>query len=123
MQLLFTERIHPDTAQRLNDSGFLNDFEAYRKQAHKILGGDQYFAKPHHLVDYAATESTSLFRFLLMGSSPDEMVFKYFNQTFNSKKWFSMFGKLGGIIAGATILAQFFFGRMKTPAQQKQEVK
>ena len=122
MQLLFTEKIHPDTAHRLNDSGFLNDFEEYRKMAHKILGGDQYFAKPHHLVDYAATESTSLFRFLLMGSSPDEMVFKYFNQTFNSKKWFSMFGKLGGIIAGATILAQFFFGKMKTP-QRKQEVK
>jgi hypothetical protein len=122
MQLLFTEKVHPDTAQRLYDSGFLSDFEAYRKQAHKILGGDQYFAKPHHLVDYAATESTSLFRFLLMGSSPDEMVFKYFNQTFNSKKWFSMFGKLGGIIAGATILAQFFFGKMKAP-EKKQEVK
>lgn len=124
MQLMFGDAIHPDTLQRLEDSGFTNDFKQYREQSLHILGSDPYFAKPHHLVDFKPTESTSLFRFLLTGSATDEMAYKYFNQTFNGKTWFSMFGKLGAVLAAGTILAQFFFGRMKNPkTQPQQEVK
>lgn len=118
MKLMYQEQIHPDTEARLKDSGLLSDFNHYRSQAFEILGGDEYFAKAHHIVGFKSTKSTSLYRFLLMGAASDEMTYKYFNNMFNSKKWFSMFGKLGAVLAGITIGAQFFFGKMKLPQQQ-----
>ena len=124
MKLMFQEDLHKDTLEKIGTSGFLEDFKKYRHQVFEILGGDQYFIKPNHIVGAAPTESTSLFRFLLMGSASDEMAYKHFNQVFNSKKWFNMFGKVGAGLAAATILAQFFFGHMKKPAsQQTKEVK
>ena len=123
MRLMFSGELHPDTYNRLKDSGFLDDFKRYRQKSFEILGGDENFAKPHHLVGYAPTKSTSLFKFLLTGCASDELAYKHFNQTFNSKKWFSMFGKLGAVLAGVTIASQFFFGKMKNPAPSKKEVK
>lgn len=122
MKLMFQEDLHKDTLDKIGSSGFLEDFKKYRNQVFEILGGDQYFIKPNHIVGAAPKESTSLLRFLLMGSASDEMAFKHFNQVFNSKKWFNMFGKVGAGLAGATILSQFFFGHMKkvTPKQAKE---
>ena len=48
-----------------------------------------------------------------MGCSPDEMFNKLFNNTYNSKKWFSMVGKLGAGLIGVTLISQFFFGKTK----------
>lgn len=123
MKLMFGGEIHPDTKARLENSGFLSDFEHYRKQSFEVLGGDQYFVKPNHIVGMAPYESSSLFRFLLTGSASDEMAYKYFNQKFNSGKWFSMFGKLGAALVGVTLVSQFFFGHMKNPKKQSKEVK
>jgi hypothetical protein len=123
MKLMYKEDIHPDTVVRLTNSGLLDDFKNYRTQAFEVLGGDEYFAKSHHLVGFAPNKSTSLFRFLLMGAASDEMAYKHFNNVFNSKKWFSMFGKLGAALVAVTVGAQFFFGRMKLPKNHTQEVK
>lgn len=124
MKLMFGEDLHKDTLDKIGSSGFLEDFKKYRSQVFEILGGDEYFVKPSHIVGDKPYPSTSLKRFLLMGSASDEMAYKYFNQVFNGKKWFNMFGKVGAVLAGATVLVQFFFGHMKNPAPQKtKEVK
>ncbi|MBQ8458736.1 hypothetical protein IJ541_01385 [bacterium] len=123
MKLMNDGDIHPATRAKIKDSAFLSDFEHYRRQVLEVLGCDEYFVKPNHKVDGKTVWSTSLERFLLTGSAGDEMAYKYFNQTFNSKKWFSMFGKLGAGLVGVTLLAQFFFGRMKKPEAKSKEVK
>jgi len=120
MKLMFDGDVHSETLARIKDSPFIEDFRNYRRQVLSILGGDFNFAKPGHLVDGRVVESTSLTRFLLMGAASDEMAFKYFNQTFNSGKWFATFGKLGLGLAGVTLLSQFFFGRMKNPEVKKE---
>lgn len=121
MKLMFGGEPHIDTRTRIQDS-ILSEFQNYRRQALEVFGGDKYFVKPSFLVDGKQVSTSSWSKFLLMGSSPNEMFFKRANQSFNSGKWFSLFGKLGAALAGVTLLAQFFFGRMKDP-QKDQEVK
>lgn len=112
MKLMFGERVHPDTLSALGNSLFEGDFLDYRAKALSIFGGDQYFVKPSFVVD-GVTQNSSWVKFLTMGSSPNEMFHKWANQSFNSGKWFSMFGKLGAGLVAVTLVSQFFFGRMK----------
>lgn len=121
MKIMFGGEPHIDTRTRIQDS-ILSEFLDYRRQALDVFGGDKYFVKPSFLVDGKNVVTSSWNKFLLMGSSPNEMFFKRANHSFNSGKWFSVFGKLGAALAGVTLLAQFFFGRMKNP-QRGQEVK
>ncbi len=120
MKLMFGGDVHPVTHAKLKDAIFFKDFMNYREQALNILGGDYCFTRPNCLVNGKNVESSSLLRFLLLGSSPDEMILKMANQKHNSSKWFSMFGKLGAGLIGVTLIAQFFFGRMKTPQPAKE---
>ena len=112
MKLMFGERVHPDTLSALGNSLFESDFLDYRAKALSIFGGEQYFVKPSFVVD-GVTQNSSWVKFLTMGSSPNEMFHKWANQSFNSGKWFSMFGKLGAGLVAVTLISQFFFGRMK----------
>ncbi len=120
MKLMFGGDVHPVTHSKLKDAIFFKDFMNYREQALKILGGDYCFTRPNCLVNGKRVDSTSQFRFLLMGAAPDEIILKMANQKFNSGKWFSLFGKLGAGLVGVTLLAQLFFGRMKTPKPAKE---
>ena len=113
MKLMFDGEIHPDIAEKLKNPSLLEDFMRYREDALKFIGGDKYFAKMYHLVNGQEHQSSSLFKFILMGCSPDEMFNKLFNNTYNSKKWFSMVGKLGAGLIGVTLISQFFFGKTK----------
>lgn len=119
MKLMYDGDLHPDTMNKIKDSVFFEDFLNYRKSVLHYLGGDKYFAKPNHLVN-GAVDSTSELKFLLMGSAPDEMFTKLCKQSFNSKKWFKMFGSFGAGLLGFTVLSQFFIGRMKVPKPQKE---
>ena len=120
MKLMFGGDVHPVTHSKLKDAIFFKDFMNYREQALKILGGDYCFTRPNCLVNGKRVDSTSQFRFLLMGAAPDEIILKMANQKFNSGKWFSLFGKLGAGLVGVTLLTQLFFGRMKTPKPAKE---
>ena len=115
MKLMFGGEIHPDIVEKIKNPSLLEDFMRYREDALKYIGGDKYFAKLYHLVDGQEHASSSLFKFILMGCAPDEMFNKLFNNTYNSKKWFSMVGKLGAGLIGVTLVSQFFFGRTKDP--------
>ncbi len=114
MKLMFDGEIHPDIIEKIKNPSLLEDFMRYREDALKYIGGDKYFAKLYHTID-GHHESSSLFKFILMGCSPDEMFNRLFNNTFNSKKWFSMVGKLGAGLIGVTLISQFFFGKTKDP--------
>lgn len=120
MKLLYGEDIHPDTYEKIKNSGFLEEFRRYRKDFLEIFGGYDYFPKPNFKVNDKEVKSTSIRQFILNGCTPTEMANKAFNNMFNSNKWFSMFGKLGIGLVGVTLLSQFFIGRMKAPKINKE---
>lgn len=120
MKLMYDGDIHPDTLATIKDSVFFEDFMNYRRSVLDYLGGDRYFAKPNHLVNGRAVDSSSEFKFLLMGCAPDQMFTKLCRQKFNSDVWLKTFGKLGGAVLGVTVLSQFLMGRMKAPKVSKE---
>ena len=120
MKLMYDGDLHPDTVNKIKDSVIMEDFMNYRRAVLSYLGGDKYFAKPNHLVNGQEVKSSSELKFLLMGCAPDEMFTKLCKQSFNSNKWFKMFGSLGAGLVGVTVLSQFFMGRMKTPKVKKE---
>ena len=115
MKFMFEENVHPDTYERIKNSGFLEEFMRYRKEVLDINGGYDNFAKPNFKVNGRTVKTPSIIQFTLNGCPPTEMVYKWFNNMYNSNKWFSVFGKLGAGLIGVTLISQFFIGKMKAP--------
>ena len=111
MRLMYGDRLSPKTKSKIENSMFYKNFEQYRNELLSYLGGDEYFIKKNHKVA-GGKESSTEFRFNLLGSATDDMFAKLFKQKFNSKTWLSMFGGLGAALLGITVLSQFFMGRM-----------
>ena len=113
MHLLVGDTMHNDTQSALKSKNLLEKLNQYRKDVMEILGGEKYFIKPEHIAT-VERESTSDQRFLLAGIS-EEMFTKKAQQMFNSKTWLKMFGRFFAGLLTVTVLAQFFFGRVKLP--------
>ena len=113
MHLMFGDTMHNDTQSALKSKNLLDRLNQYRKDVTEILGGEKYFIKPEHIAT-VERESTSDQRFLLSGIS-EEMFTKKAQQMFNSKTWLKMFGRFFAGLLTVTVLAQFFFGRVKLP--------
>ncbi len=114
MRLMFEDGMHPDTMNILKNSGIADEVGTYRSRILEILGGDKYFAKPYHVIGEAKTTGSDI-KFLLTGIATDELFYKRGQQLYNNKKWLKIFGGFGAALLGVTVLAQFFFGKMKTP--------
>lgn len=50
-------------------------------------------------------------RFDLLGKAPSELLNDALKQKYNSNKWMKIFAPILGVTFGATVLAQFFFGK------------
>ena len=114
MRLMFENEMSPDTLKLLEQLGLKDEVLKYRQIVLEHLGGEYYFAKPFHLLGEKTTMGSDT-KFLITGNAIDELVHKTFQQRYNNKKWFKIFGGFGAGLLGVTILAQFFFGKMKTP--------
>lgn len=111
MQLMFGDKMDKETTEILEGSIIKPNVTEYRENVVKIIGGENYFAKPRHRIS-PVNDAGSEFKFLLTGIAPDELFFKAGQQAFNTRKWFKIFGAFGGVLLGVTVLAQFFFGKM-----------
>lgn len=111
MQLMFGDKMDKETTEILEGSIIKPNVTEYRENVVKIIGGENYFAKPRHRIS-PVNDAGSEFKFLLTGIAPDELFFKAGQQAFNTRKWLKIFGAFGGILLGVTVLAQFFFGKM-----------
>lgn len=120
MKLIFGDDVHKDIYEKFKDEVFFEDYKAFRRSAYEKLGGEKNFAYPHVLLEGRIFEGTSGERFNKLGCAPDQFMLKLFNNKFNSKTWFTTFGKLGAAVAGVTLLSQFFFGHMKKPTSEKE---
>lgn len=111
MQLMFGDKMDKETTEILEGSIIKPNITEYRENVVKIIGGENYFAKPRHRIS-PVNDAGSEFKFLLTGIAPDELFFKAGQQAFNTRKWLKIFGAFGGVLLGVTVLAQFFFGKM-----------
>ena len=111
MQLMFGDKMDKETTEILEGSIIKPSVTEYRENVVKIIGGENYFAKPRHRIS-PVNDAGSEFKFLLTGIAPDELFFKAGQQAFNTRKWLKIFGAFGGVLLGVTVLAQFFFGKM-----------
>lgn len=122
MKLMFDNPMHPDTEKILKNHAMLDQVKRHRENVIKFIGKDYYFVKPNHIAwGGEAVLSSSQTRYNLLGAAPDQLVFKRIQHTYNSNKWLKMFGKFGIGILSASVLAQFFFGRIKTPQRIQQQ--
>ena len=112
MRLMYDDPLSEKTKSKIEGSTFYKNFEQYRRELFSYLGGDEYFTKINHKVAKGNPDSTTEFRFNLLGSAIDDMFTKLFNQKYNSKTWLKMFGSLGAGLFGITVLSQFFMGKM-----------
>ena len=113
--------MHPDTIDALKKgtpkgSSLVEELQKYRNVFLEKIGGEHNFAKPRHLIR-AEKKTASDIKFNLVGNSIDELIFRSGNQMLNSKKWLRTYGYFGAGLLGITVLAQFFFGKIKNPKQ------
>ncbi len=118
MQTLYKEPMHPDTEAVFRDTN-ITGVGAYRDAVFKDIGDTKYFAKLQHFVENNNSTATSARKFLLLGMSPDDLFSKIGLRKYNSQKWLKTFGTIGGVLLGVTLIAQFFFGRMKLPENRQ----
>lgn len=121
IKLLYENDLHPQTKELISDKVLGDGVRQYRREFAKDIGDALYFAKPHHLVHGKQSSASSLIKFLKVGMTPEAMLHKTIQETFNTKKWLKTFGGIGAALLGVTVMAQFFFGKMKTPERIKND--
>ena len=114
MTMMFDGEMHKDTLDALSTSSIKNEVKTYRQLILDKIGGEYYFAKPYHLIR-DQNRTSSKIKFLLNGVPLDEFFYKTGQQAYNTRKWTKIFGGFGAGLLGVTVLAQFFFGKMKNP--------
>lgn len=117
MKLQYQDRLLSETEDILKPfNDMLTEFKKYRDDIYYKVGNLHYIEKIHHKTNTdGMCDLNDKVIFELLGAAPDEVFLKYGKQTFNTRKWLSIFGKTGGILLGVTVLAQFLFGKMKLP--------
>ena len=119
MKLLYENNIHPESEKQLESFVLGDKFRQYRREFLDSLGGHEYFVKPYHKLGSGA--GTSYTKFLRVGMAPDQMLHGTVKEVFNTRQWLKTFGGVGAALLGVTVLAQFFFGKMKTPERVKND--
>lgn len=114
MRLMYETEIDKDTMQILEKNLMKEKLIQYRTLMLEKIGGEYYFPKPRHLIR-ARNNTPSDIKFLLTGMATNDYFFNAIQESFNSNKWLKTFAGFGAGLLGVTVLAQFFFGKMKNP--------
>ena len=117
MRMLYETNLDKETEAILDKHLIKEEFQTYRKLILEKIGGEHNFAKPRHRIRPKVNAGSEL-KFLLTGIATDELFFKTFQQQYNTNKWLKIFGTIGAVTLGVTVLAQFFFGKMKFQNQK-----
>lgn len=116
MELQYKLKLLPETEELFKPfEGLLDEFNEYRKVIYDKIGDIKYIEKVHHRTFTEANDLNDKVIFELLGAATDQVVHNYCKQTYNTKQWLKTFGTAGAALLGVTVLAQFFFGKMKTP--------
>ena len=105
-------------------------FQQYITRFRNIVGNNTIdFTKPEHILDsealrgYSKEVKTRNSTFNLIAQSPVEMIRKAADRRYGYQTWVRKAAAIGGTVVGATILAQFCFGKIRNPHNMKKQVK
>ena len=121
MKLLYENEMHPQTKEILSSTVVEKGVSRYRREFLSEVGNTPYFAKPHHVMSDIEKRISTYANFLRTGMAPDKMFHSVIKETFNTRKWLKIFGGFGAALLGVTVLAQFFFGKMKADKGAKND--
>ncbi|MBE7706668.1 MAG: hypothetical protein E7Z91_05460 [Cyanobacteria bacterium SIG30] len=90
-----------------------NIFEKGKELIKNIALSIKNAGNPDHTVEGIETGLNMNLKYKAIGVPLDEFLANNSKQLFNNKKWFKIFAPAFGVLAGVTVLSQFFFGKMK----------
>lgn len=117
MRMLYETGLDKETEAISEKHLIKEELMNYRRLILEKIGGEKNFAKPRHRIRPVSDAGSEL-KFLLTGIATDELFFKAGQQAYNTNKWLKIFGTIGAATLGITVLAQFFFGKMKSSEQK-----
>ncbi len=117
MNMLYAEPLDKETEAIADKHLIKEELNNYRKLIIEKIGSENNFAKPRHRIRPVQDTGSEL-KFLLTGIATDELFYKAGQQAYNTNKWLKMFGTIGAVTLGLTVLAQFFFGKTKSPEKK-----
>lgn len=117
MKLLYETSLDKETEAITDKHLIKEELINYRNLILDKIGGEKNFAKPRHRIRPESNAGSEL-KFLLTGIATDELFYKAGQQAYNTNKWLKMFGTIGAVTLGVTVLAQFFFGKTKSPEKK-----
>lgn len=117
MRLSFENTMHPETESAFGrNKKLLEEFKKYRSMVLNDVGNKSYFENSYRNInDDASSLASDNKIFIEIGAATDEVLYNFCKRSSNTNKWLKMFSTAGAALLGATVLAQFFFGRMQTP--------
>jgi len=121
-----------EKAGEIEKGDVFNRFSTYLDRFKKVIGNsDIDFYKPDHKFEielknfrkeYNADSTTLLQKFNLVAQNPIDFFKKASKTRFENQKWLRTVSAIGGAVLGTTLVAQFFFGRIKNPHNIKKQV-
>ena len=97
-------------------------FKRYIKRFQDIMANNNIdFTKPNHKLDaavlerYTKSEQTRMSKFNLVAQNSLDMIKDAAARRYGNQKWLRVASAIGGSVVGATILAQFGFGKIRNP--------
>ena len=102
----------------------------YLRRFRNIMGQDSIdFKKPGHRFGeglkelYGPDSSSTMQKFNLVAQNPVDFFKKSAKTRFENQKWLRIASGIGGAVIAGTVLAQFWFGKVKNPHNIQKQVK
>ena len=104
-------------------------FAKYLKRFQDVIANNDIdFTKPYHILDggapmqYTKSELTRMSKFNLIAQNSVDLVKNAAERRYGNQKWLRVASAIGGTVVGATILAQFGFGKIRNPHNIEKQV-
>ena len=131
----WTKQLQDSTRRAISAAGDITKgnvyerFKKYLKRFSDVMGQDEIdFKKPAHRFGealeklYGVDSTTMMQKFNLVAQNPIDFFKKSAKTRFENQKWLRIASGIGGVVLGATVLAQFSFGKIKNPHNIQKQV-
>ena len=113
---------------KIENGNIMTRFNKYIKRFRDIIGNNNIdFTKPDHVLDdslknYTKSEQTRISKFNLVAQNSVDTFKNAAERRYGNQKWLRKASKIGGVVLGATLLAQVWFGKIRNPHNMQRQV-
>ena len=113
---------------KIENGNIMTRFNKYIKRFRDIIGNNNIdFTKPDHVLDdslknYTKSEQTRISKFNLVAQNSIDTFKNAAERRYGNQKWLRKASKIGGVVLGATLLAQVWFGKIRNPHNMQRQV-